>query len=104
MRKLTQRERMKKVISIEILDEYKLLLKFNNGEKRVYDMSNRLNGVFEHLKDYNEFKAVKVIDGAPTWFLNYTVPSNICREIDICPTSAYLDSVPFEGGKPLSNI
>jgi len=88
---------MRKVKSIDVLEGYKLLLKFENGENRVYDMSNRLNGVFEHLKDYNEFKAVKVIDGAPTWLLNYSVPSHICSEIDICPTSAYLDSVPFNG-------
>jgi len=87
---------MKKVKSIEALQDYKLLLEFENGESRVYDMSNRLTGVFEYLKDYKKFKAVEVIDGAPTWFLNYPVPSNICSEIDICPTSAYLDSVPIE--------
>lgn len=93
---------MKKVKSIEVLEEYKLLLRFENGEDRVYDMSDRLSGVFEYLKDYSEFKAVKVINGAPTWFLNYPVPSNICNEIDICPTSAYLDSVPFEGASTRS--
>jgi len=83
-------------MSVKVLKDYQLLLRFESGEDRVYDMSSRLNGVFEFLKDYNEFKEVKIINGAPTWFLNYPVPSNICNEIDICPTSAYFDSVPFE--------
>jgi len=86
---------MREVKAIAVLNDYKLLLKFDNDEKRIYDMSNKLDGVFEQLKDYNEFSAVKIIDGVPTWFLKHPVPDNICDEIDICPDSAYLDSTPY---------
>jgi len=87
---------MREVKTIEVLKDYKLLLNFENGEKRIYDMSKRLNGVFEHLKDYHKFGAVKVIDGTLTWFLNNNLSTNVCNEIDICPDSAYLDSIPAE--------
>jgi len=87
---------MKEVKAIEIMDGYRLLLEFENNEKRIYDMSNKLSGVFEHLKEYDEFKTVEVIDGVPTWFLPTPTSSRICKEIDICPTSAYLDSIPFD--------
>ena len=90
---------MEEVKTIKILEGYRLLLEFENSEKRIYDMSSRLEGVFEQLKDYNEFKAIKIIDGVPTWFINDALPDNFCKEIDICPDSAYLDSIPLAVSK-----
>ena len=87
---------MREVKAIRVLENYKLLLEFDNDEKRIYDMANKLRGVFEHLKDYNEFKRVKIVNGVPTWTLQGYLPDDVCREIDICPDSAYIDSIPLE--------
>ena len=83
---------MKEIKTIKILDNYKLLIQFDNEEKRIYDMSNRLNGVFAHLKDYEKFKLVKIVDGIPTWPSNEALPTGFY--IDICPDAIYLNSLP----------
>jgi hypothetical protein len=45
------------VVKAEYLDGYRLSLLFNNGERRVVDLSNSLKGiVFAPLKDINYFK------------------------------------------------
>jgi len=46
-----------------------LEIEFINGEKKQYNMLNRLNGVFSFLNDINEFKKVKLIhdDKAIGW-------------------------------------
>ena len=63
---------------------YKLVLKFTNGEKGVFDCSNLLEfGVFRELKNKNYFNQVKVIDGTVVW----------PHEQDICPDTLYLDSL-----------
>lgn len=39
------------------LDEYKILLEFNNGVKKTVDLKSKLNGeVFEPLKELNYFR------------------------------------------------
>ena len=85
---------MKKLSSVEALPEYQLLLIFENKEKRMYDMSQKLVGIFEFLKDVNEFQKVTIINGAPTWILKNPRDEHLCSEIDICPDSAYLESKP----------
>ncbi len=65
-------------------DDFKLILIFTNGERKVYDCSDLLEfGVFQELQDKNYFKQVKVIDGTVTW----------PHEQDICPDTLYLDSI-----------
>ena len=45
------------VVKAEYLDGYRLSLLFNNGERRIVDLSNSLKGiVFAPLKDINYFK------------------------------------------------
>lgn len=40
------------VINVEPLNDYKLLLTFDNGEKRIFDVSPYLDkGIFKELKD-----------------------------------------------------
>ena len=79
---------MREVISAVPLTGYRLLLTFENAEKRLYDMSNELTGVFECLKNPSSFNAVRVIYGAPTWY------SPKGAQIDICPDALYATSVP----------
>ncbi len=48
------------IIDVKPLEDYKLLLKFENEEKKIFDMKPYLNvGKFQELKDENLFKKVK---------------------------------------------
>ena len=81
---------MRRAINVVPLDNYQLLLTFDNGEKRIYDMGNSLFGVFEFLKDPIKFRAVELVYGAPTWY-----PPGGDMEVDICPDTVYIDGVPY---------
>lgn len=49
------------VISGDHYSDYKLILTFKNGEKKLVDLKDRLLGpIFEPLKDINYFKKVYV--------------------------------------------
>lgn len=49
------------VIEVVYVSEYKLILTFENGEKKMVDLKNRLIGpIFEPLKDVDYFKKVYV--------------------------------------------
>ena len=49
------------ILDVKPLDDYKLLLTFENKEKKVFDVSPYLSmGVFSELKDQSMFKTVKV--------------------------------------------
>ncbi len=49
------------ITDVKPQENYLLLLTFENGEKRQFDMKPYLNiGIFEDLKDYNMFKTVRV--------------------------------------------
>lgn len=80
---------MKTVISVQPLDNYKLLLEFDNGEKRIGDISSLLvKPVFAFLKDSTFFNSVYIEYGAVTW------RDSNGHEVDICPDKLYMDSVP----------
>ena len=49
-------------------DNYKLLVCFSNGEKKLFDMQPYLDkGVFAALKDKNAFSGVYIERGVLTW-------------------------------------
>jgi len=53
---------MNKIVSVEPLDDYKILLTFSNNEKRIKDMKPYLDkGVFKKLKDKNFFNSVHIL-------------------------------------------
>lgn len=71
---------MKEVIKVEPLKDYKLLLTFNNNEKKIKDMKPYLDkGVFKKLKNINFFNTVKIKFGTISWGEN----------IDMCADSLY---------------
>lgn len=56
------------VITVKPENGYKLAVTFENGEKRLFDVTPFLEkGVFSELKDINYFKKVKVAFGAIEW-------------------------------------
>ena len=59
---------MKTIVKVKPLEDYKLLLVFDNGEERIKDMKPYLErGVFKELKDISFFNSVKILYGAISW-------------------------------------
>jgi len=88
--------KLQKIISVTYLDGYRLLLAFKNGEKRIYDREKfGFDGVWEYIKDINNFKKVTLVFGALTWYRDLTLPEDECNELDICPDFAYTVSEPL---------
>ena len=56
------------VTKAEYLDGYRIMLLFNNGEKRIVDLSLSLNGVvFAPLKDIGFFKRFSIKFNTIEW-------------------------------------
>lgn len=56
------------VVKAEYIDGYNLLLLFNNGERRIVDLSDSLKGtVFAPLKDINFFKRFSIKFNTVEW-------------------------------------
>lgn len=74
------------VKDVKAIDNYKLILTFENKEVKLFDMNSYLNqGIFKDLKDENLFKAVKVSFDSIEW----------PNEADIDPETLYEDSIPY---------
>jgi len=57
------------VTKAEYVDEYKLLLTFNNNVTKLVDLKNSLYGeVFEPLKDIENFKQFELSDWTVEWY------------------------------------
>ena len=78
---------MKEIIKVEPIEDYKLLITFGNGEKRLKDMKPYLEkGIFKKLKDEKYFKQVKVLYGTISWD----------GDIELCADSLYINSKPIK--------
>ena len=54
--------------SVKPLEDYEILLEFENGEERVFDLKPYLSlGKFSELKDLNKFKTVRVSFDTIEW-------------------------------------
>lgn len=72
-----------RVTSVRPLPGHRLLLEFDNGEARLFDLAPYLvRGVFRMLRDSADFERAKVVDGAVEW------PG----EIDLSHDTLYLRS------------
>lgn len=75
------------IIDVKPLQDYKLLLTFENGEKRIFDMKPYLDkGIFRELKDEKIFKTVRVSFDSIEW----------SNEADIDPEVLYEDSIMYQ--------
>jgi len=74
-----------RVLEVVPTDDYKLILTFANGEQRVFDAKPLLAyPAFEPLASRAFSMSVKVAWGTATW----------PQDIDCCPDTLYMDSVP----------
>lgn len=82
---------MHKVVNVTPLSNYRILVEFENGEKRVGDIKPLLErgGIFTDLKNIGIFNSVYIEYGAVTW------KDANGNEIDICSDKLYMDSVPY---------
>lgn len=72
------------VIDVKPLKEYKLLVKFENNEERIFDVSPFLNiGKFSELKNESLFNSVKVNFDSVEW----------ANKVDLDPEFLYEKSV-----------
>jgi hypothetical protein len=73
--------------NVQPQDDYLLILTFENGEKRQFDMKPYLNiGIFNELKDLNVFKTVRKSFDTIEWE----------NEADIDPEILYQNSIKIE--------
>ncbi len=73
------------VKSVKPQEDYLLLLTFENGEKRVFDLKPYLEKpVFKQLQNITLFKTVRVISGSVEWQ----------GEVDLSYDTLYLESKP----------
>ena len=74
------------VKEVKPLDEYKLLVTFENGEVKLFDMNPYLTkGIFRELRDVSLFKSAKVKFDTVEWE----------NEADIDPETLYEDGIPY---------
>jgi hypothetical protein len=76
------------VKQVEAKPDYLLLLTFENGEKREFDMKPYLNkGIFKDLRDERMFRTAHVSFNSVTWD----------NEADFDPEALYDGSLPLDG-------
>ena len=74
-----------RVVAVKPLDNYRLALLFDNGERRLFDAEPLFSyPAFKPLRKKEFFNAVVVDHGSVLW----------PNDIDYCPDTLYLESVP----------
>jgi len=71
-----------RVINVQAEQNFKLLITFNNGEKKSFDVKPYLGiGIFKELQDVSMFNSVKPFLGSIQW----------ANGLDLCPDTLYLE-------------
>lgn len=79
---------MLQIVEVKVLEDYMLLLLFNNNEERLFDAQVLFDmPAFEVIKKKEIFKKCEIICGTITW-LN--------GEIDIAPETVYVKSFKYD--------
>jgi hypothetical protein len=82
------------VRSVKPLDDYRLLLVFDNGDRRVFDVKPYLDkGVFRNLRNPEVFNSVRVSFDTVEW----------SNGADLCPEVLYCQSQPAESGAAVAD-
>lgn len=73
-----------KILKVKALKEYKLLLEFENGEKKIFDMEKYINQKFyQKLKNRKYFENVRSLGNTIEWE----------NGEDVAPENLYYDSI-----------
>jgi hypothetical protein len=76
------------VKEVKPLPDFRLLILFENGERRVFDVSPYLDhGVFQALRDPTMFNSAHISFDTVAW----------SNGADLCPEVLYRDSTPADG-------
>ncbi len=85
---------MRKVINAKAENDFSLILEFNDGSVKRFDVKPYLDyEVFKPLKDLNYFKRIKIAFGTVQW----------TDELDISPETLYLEGEDFHKNETISN-
>lgn len=87
----------KKIVAVKPLPTFELLLTFEGGEQRSFDVKPLLqkNTVFEPFIDYNNFCRVYLDEShCVSWDIDPNVDSNEVwsNKVDLCPDTCYVES------------
>lgn len=86
---------MKKVVSVKANEDFTLILEFNDGKIRKFDVKPYLEiGVFQELKNLDYFKDIRITFGTVRWK----------NEQDFSPETLYLESFPIKENEFSSNF
>jgi hypothetical protein len=73
--------------AVEPLPDYRLLITFENGERRIFDVTPYLDkGVFRELRNAAVFNSARVCFDAVEW----------SNGADLCHETLHTDSIPVE--------
>ena len=89
-------ENPRRICHVEATPQYQLLLTFDNGEIKRYDMREQLYGVFAILKDEKKFMSAFVDEcGNVAWDIdeNNDSSSSWNNRIDLCKDMLYMESI-----------
>ena len=89
----------RRIVSAEPVEPYKVLLAFDNGERRLFDCQSYLveGSLFNRLSAPKDFRRVFVDEsGNLAWDLDPAVDSSVVwnNRIDFCRDACYLNSLP----------
>lgn len=71
-----------RVINVKPEQNFKLLITFNNGERKRFDVKPYLGiGIFKELQDVSLFNSVKPFLGSIQW----------SNGVDLCPDTLYIE-------------
>lgn len=74
-------------VEVKPLENYKLYIKFKNGEEKIYDMKEMLKfDFYKNLRNRENFKNVKVYGITLKWSTGE----------DIAPEKIYFNSIPIQ--------
>lgn len=72
-----------RVVNVEPVQNFMLLITFSNGEVKYFDVKPYLGiGIFKELKDMSVFNSVKPFLGSIQW----------ANGVDLCPDTLYIES------------
>lgn len=79
------------IAGVEVRPDYKLRVRFGNGESRLFDVGPYLNkGVFKELKNESYLKKVRIISGGIEW----------PHEQDLSADTLYYRGIPLRKSGP----